>query len=196
MSKIKPLRNGTRKELITRKAAALFRKKGYSSTSMRELAENMGVEAPSLYNHIGSKSELLNEICFSIAGEYQTHLENVLSSKNKMVVKLREIIHFHINLMIDNYDAVFVLNHEWKQLKDPFLTEFINQRKNYETKLIQLIEEGIQKKEFKKINPYVTVLTILSAVRGLEIWHRHKNNLSADELEDHMIQHLLTGIIK
>ena len=50
--------------------------------------------------------------------------------------------------------------------------------------------------ELKKINPYVAVLTILSAVRGLEIWQRHKNNLPAEELEKQMIQHLLTGIIK
>ena len=196
MSKIKPLRNGTKKELITKKAAALFRRKGYSSSSMRELAEQIGVEAPSLYNHIGSKGELLNEICFSIAEEYREHLQNVLSSKIKIVNKLEEIIHFHIQLMITRFDAVFVVNHEWKQLKDPHLTEFINQRKSYESHLLQLIEEGIQKKELKKINPSVAVLTILSAVRGLEIWQRHKNNLPAEELEKQMIQHLLTGIIK
>lgn len=196
MSKIKPLRNGTKKEVITKKAAALFRKKGYSSSSMRELAEHIGVEAPSLYNHIGSKSELLNEICFSVAQDYQDHLQNVLAAKIKVVDKLQEIIHFHIQLMITNYDAVFVLNHEWKQMKDPYLSDFINQRKNYENKLIELIEDGIQKKELKKINPYVAVLTILSAVRGLEIWQRHKNNLPAEELENQMIQHLLTGIIK
>ncbi len=196
MSKIRPLKNGTKKEVITRKAAALFRKKGYSSSSMRELAEQIGVEAPSLYNHIGSKAELLNEICFTLAQDYREHLQLVLVSNKKVVEKLEEIIHFHIQLMISSFDAVFVVNHEWKQLKDPYLTEFIAQRKNYENQLLQLIEDGIQKKELKKINPYVAVLTILSAVRGLEIWQRHKNNLPAAELEYQMIQHLLTGIIK
>ena len=59
MAKIKASRNGTKKDAIIKKAAGLFRKKGFASSSMRELADSIGVEASSLYNHIGSKSELL-----------------------------------------------------------------------------------------------------------------------------------------
>ena len=39
------------------------------------------------------------------------------------------------------------------------------------------------------------VLTILSAVRGLEFWQRHKKNISAQVLEDTMVDHLLNGIV-
>ncbi len=60
MAKIKASRNGTKKDVITFKAAVLFRKKGFASSSMRELADILGVEASSLYNHIGSKSEILH----------------------------------------------------------------------------------------------------------------------------------------
>ena len=62
MAKIKPGKNASKRDVITQKAAALFKTKGFSSASMRELAEAVGVEAPSLYNHIGSKSELLQGI--------------------------------------------------------------------------------------------------------------------------------------
>ena len=54
----------------------------------------------------------------------------------------------------------------------------------------------LQKKELKNINPYVAVLTILSAVRGLEFLQRHKKNISATELENDMVTHLLKGIAK
>jgi AcrR family transcriptional regulator len=63
MARIIPAKNGTRKEVILRKASSLFRMKGFAVTSMRDLAESVGVEAPSLYNHIGSKAELLQDIC-------------------------------------------------------------------------------------------------------------------------------------
>ena len=59
MAKIMPGKNASKKDVITQKAAALFKQKSYSATSMRELADDVGVEAPSLYNHIGGKSELL-----------------------------------------------------------------------------------------------------------------------------------------
>ena len=81
MARIKPAKNGTRKDVIIRKASALFRTKGFTATSMRDLAISVGVEAPSLYNHIGSKSELLQDICFKIADEL---LRNWRKQKGKM----------------------------------------------------------------------------------------------------------------
>jgi hypothetical protein len=99
-------------------------------------------------------------------------------------------------MMLDEFDEVYVANHEWKHLPEPFLSNFLTLRRNYEKNLVALFEEGIKKRELKKINPYVAVLTLLSAVRGLEFWQRHKKNISTKILEDDMVTHLLTGIIK
>lgn len=196
MAKIKASRNGTRKDAITKKAAALFRKKGFAASSMRELAENIGVEAPSLYNHIGSKSEILQAICFRVANDFNLQLAEIEKSNLKASAKLEQLIRFHISIMVNSYDEVFVANHEWKQLEEPFLSNFLAQRRIYEAKLMTIVTEGIEQMEFKKINPYVAVLTILSAVRGLESWHRNKKNVSQEELENDMVSHLLNGLIK
>lgn len=196
MSKIKASKNGTKKDAITHKAAALFRKKGFTAASMRELADNIGVEASSLYNHIGSKSELLQTICFKVANDFTIHLNEVEKKQGSIVEKLETLIRFHIRMMIDLFDEVYVANHEWKQLEEPYLSNFLNQRKLYEGRLVEIVEQGIQKKELKNIHPHVAVLTILSAVRGLEFWQLHKKNLSEAELENDMINHLLKGLIK
>jgi hypothetical protein len=62
--------------------------------------------------------------------------------------------------------------------------------------MVQLVKEGIRQKELKNIHPYVAVLTILSAVRGLEFWQRHKKDIPADVLENNMVNQLLNGLIK
>ena len=196
MAKIKPGKNASKKDVITQKAAALFKKKGYSSTSMRELAEAVGVEAPSLYNHIGSKSELLQAICFKVANAFTSYLDTTENTAGNLVTGLENIIRFHIRMMLNNFNEVYVANHEWKHLKEPYLSNFLLQRRNYEKRLIALMESGIVAKEFKNNNPYVSVLTILSAVRGLEFWQQHKKNISSQVLEDDMVNHLLNGIIK
>ena len=196
MAKIKPGKNATKKDVITHKASALFRTRGFNAASMRELAEMVGVEAPSLYNHIGSKSELLQAICFTIATEFTSHLDVVENTPVTNLLKIENIIRFHIKMMLDKFDEVFVANHDWKHLKEPYLSNFLNQRRHYEKRLVALIEEGIKTKEFKRSNPYVAVLTILSAVRGLEFWQRHKKNVSPLVLEDDMVNHLLKGMIK
>lgn len=196
MAKIKAVKNGTKKDVITQKGAALFRKKGFASSSMRELADNIGVEAPSLYNHIGSKSEILENICFKVAGDFNKHLDEVEKDNENVVSKLENLIRFHIHMMLDEFDEVYVANREWKQLKDPFLNDFLNQRKNYEGRFVNIINKGIEAGELKKINPHVAVLIILSAVRGLEFWQRHKKNIHITDLENDMVTHLLNGLKK
>lgn len=196
MAKIKPAKNSSKKDLIAQKASALFKKKGYSSTSMRELAETVGVEAPSLYNHIGSKSELLQIICFKVANAFNSYLNTTENNSGKIVSKIESIIRFHIQMMLNDFDEVYVANHEWKHLKEPYLSNFLIQRRSYEKRLVSLIEAGITAREFKEINPYVSVLTILSAVRGLEFWQQNKKNINSRVLEDDMVNLLLKGIIK
>ena len=196
MAKIKAVKNGTKKDVITKKGAALFRKKGFASSSMRELADSIGVEASSLYNHIGSKSEILQSICFKVANDFNMHLNEVEITAGNAVSKLENLIRFHIHMMLDTYDEVYVANHEWKQLEEPYLSNFLNQRKIYESRLVEIINEGIKTGELKDINPHVAVLIILSAVRGLEFWQRHKKNVSITELECGMVNHLLNGLTK
>ena len=196
MAKIKPGKNASKKDVITQKAAALFKSKGFSSASMRELAEAVGVEAPSLYNHIGSKSELLQGICFKVANTFTLYLDGTENNTDNYATRLEQIIRFHIRMMLDHFDEVYVANHEWKHLKEPYLSNFLMQRRGYEKRLISLTEGGIAAKEFRQSNPYVAVLTILSAVRGLEFWQQHKKNISSQVLENDMVNHLLKGIIK
>lgn len=196
MAKIKAAGAGSKKDVILKKAAALFRMKGFKASSMRELAEKIGVEAPSLYNHIGSKSELLQTICFKVANDFTVHLQQVENEDSPVLHKLEQLIRFHIWMMMQSFDEVYVSNHEWKYLEEPQLGNFLNQRKHYETRMMQLVDEGIAKKELKNIHPHVAVLTILSAVRGLEFWQRHKKDIPADVLENNMVKHLLNGLIK
>lgn len=196
MAKIKAATNGTIQDVITKKAASLFREKGYKATSMRELAENIGVEAPSLYNHIGSKAELLQNICFKIANDFNFQLQTIEDSQQTTVQKIEQLIRFHIHMMLQVFDEVFVANHEWKHLEEPYLGNFLSQRKAYENRMVQLIKDGIKNKELKNIHPHVAVLTILSVVRGLEFWQRHKKELSAEVLQNNIADHLLNGLIK
>jgi AcrR family transcriptional regulator len=70
MAKIRSKKNSSKKDIIIEKASKLFREKGFGAASMRDLAENVGVEAASLYNHIQSKSEILQAICFKVANDF------------------------------------------------------------------------------------------------------------------------------
>lgn len=196
MAKIQTGKNNSKKDVIVKKAASLFKSKSYSASSMRELAEFVGVEASSLYNHIGSKSELLQEICFRTGNQFTEQIDKIKNEHRSNIEKIEAVIRFHIQTMAENFDEVYVSNHEWKHMDEPYLSDFLNIRRSYEKSLMLLIETGIEQKEIKPVNPYVAVLTILSAVRGIEFWQRSKKNVPLQVLENDMVNQLLNGIVK
>lgn len=153
MAKIQTEKNTSKKEVIIQKAASLFKSKSYSASSMRELADMVGVELPSLYNHIGSKSELLQAICFKVGNEFILQTNNIKNGPGNVASKIRAIIRFHIEMMLENFDEVYVSNHEWKHLEEPYLGDFLAIRRNYEKSLVSLIEAGIEKKRSNQLIP-------------------------------------------
>ena len=189
-------KKSTKKEIILEKAAVMFREKGFSATSMRDLAESVGIEAASLYNHIQSKSQILQEIVFRAADDCNQHLDKLTDENAACSVKIESIIRFHVQMMLNRFEDYHVMTHEWIHLSEPHLSNFINQRRTYVQKLESIVEECIQKKEFKPILPYGAVLTILSAVRGLEFWHRSQKKITPAELEENMVTHLISGLKK
>jgi TetR/AcrR family transcriptional regulator, cholesterol catabolism regulator len=189
-------KRASKKGLILRKAAAMFREKGFAATSMRDLAEAVGIEAASLYNHIRSKNEILEAICFDVANVYNTNMDAVENSGQKSIVKVENLLRFHIKQMVENYEEVYVADREWKHLDDPYLSNFQTQRRNYRKKFAAIIEEGIGKGDIRKIDAATAVLIMLHAVSGIESWHRSTAKISAEELEDNMLAIMIDGLRK
>ncbi|MEI9947012.1 MAG: TetR/AcrR family transcriptional regulator [Chitinophagaceae bacterium] len=189
-------RKASKKELILLKAASMFREKGFAATSMRDLAETVGIEAASLYNHIRSKNEILEAICFEVANRFNTNMDIIESSQQNSIAKLDTLLRFHIRQMVESYEEVYVSDREWKHLDEPYLSNFQNQRKAYRKKFASIVEEGIQKNEIRKIDAPTSVLIMLHAVSGIESWHRSTAKINAKELEDNMVMIMIDGLRK
>ncbi|MFM2118409.1 MAG: hypothetical protein RL316_1599 [Bacteroidota bacterium] len=191
-----PRKKASKKGLILQKAATMFRQRGFSATSMRDLAEAVGIEAASLYNHIRSKQEILEAICFEMANLFNEHMDQVEASTENTIAKIEQVLRFHIRQIIDNYEQVFVTDREWRHLEEPYLSNFQTQRRTYRKRFAALIEQGIDKKEIRRIDAPTAVLILLHAIGGIESWHRSRKKISARELEDNMLTILIDGLRK
>lgn len=196
MARIRTGKDGSRREVILKAAATLFHEKGYKAASMRDLAERVGVEAASLYNHIRSKTELLHDICFNVANIFWEHINKVELSDATPIEKFETLLRFHIKQMIENFEEVYISDREWRYLADPYLSNFQNQRRNYRKRFAAIIEQGIATGEINKIDASTAVLIVLHAVSGIESWHRSKLKISGEELEQNMVTILIDGLKK
>ena len=194
MARIKSTENNSKREVIIKEASKLFKEKGFNATSMRDLADSVGVEAPSLYNHIQSKSELLKIICSNVGEKFAAKIAEVEATKIPAIEKVEKLLRFHIHEMINYYEDEYVSGHEWRYLKDPFLSEYREQRRNYRKRFTAIIQQGIDQNEIKEIDANTAVLILLNAITSIDQWHRIVHKVSSNELEENIITILIEGL--
>ena len=187
----KSIKISKRKREILNAAAVLFRYKGYAATTMRDLAEKVGLEVSSLYSHIKSKEEILTTLCFHCATLYSDGLHEIINMESDAMQKIDAIMDLHINIAIDHPSSITVFNDEWKHLPESGLTEFLQLRKQYEKGIKEILQQGIDSKELKDYPLDILMNTVLSAMRWM-----HYDNHNYDPIERTNVQSIVKTIIR
>lgn len=188
------LERSTRKQQIEEQATALFKTKGYTASSMRDLAQILGIEAASLYSHIKSKEEILQNICFKMADAFFLAIEQV--DKSSPEQQLSAAIKAHFKVISKNINASAVFFNEWRHLSEPHLTEFLAMRTRYEQYFIKIIHQGIKCGLFRPIDEKFAMMTLLSSINWTHQWYRPTGKMSMGEIGNHLSELLINGLIK
>ena len=186
----------TSKERIFAEAAILFREKGYMAASMRDLADRVGLKPSSFYSHIKSKEEILQKICFDNANAFLHGMRQVEQTEASPEEQVKSLLQLHIRMAIDNPTSITVFNDEWRHLSEPYLSDFLQMRKDYESRFLSIFQKGIKTKVFKAIHPHVALNTMLSAIRWLHDWHRKPRKIPKSTLENDLINMLMSGLVR
>ncbi len=194
MAKIKTTENNSKREFIINCASKLFKEKGYKASSMRELAGRVGVEAASLYNHIQSKEDLLNAICMNVANRYTLHISDVEEHESNVITKIERLLRFHVREMMDNYEEVYVTDHDWRNMDEPHLSEYREMRRNYRKRFAAIVQQGIDNREIKGVDANSAVMIFINAIGAVDQWHRIVHKVNSKDLEENIIAILVDGI--
>ena len=183
----------SRKDQIIEIATDLFKAKGFSGTSMRDLANAVGLEVSSLYSHLSSKEEILQSICFGMANKFLHHIDHMLALENcTNEEKLKQAIQGHARIITDDINATSVFWNEWKYLQEPWLSDFSKMQIEYETKFRSILENGHTSKEFCIDDISFTTMAILSSLNGLQKWRTYSQ--APESLGNSFAQLFITGI--
>ncbi|WP_299110957.1 TetR/AcrR family transcriptional regulator [uncultured Winogradskyella sp.] len=189
------MKQETRKQEIIRIAAKLFKEKGYSAVTMRDLAKAMGIKAASLYNHINSKQDILKTIIISLAEEFTEGMKLIQTSDENCIDKLKSIIELHVRISSQNIYGMASLNNDWMHLEEK-LEYYQKLRIDYENDFRNILKEGIVSGEIVNVKPDVMMFSILTTLRSLYIWIPKKEDLNLEELSSTLSKILITGINK
>jgi len=190
------MKTRSRKKEIIDVASQLFKEKGYNAVSMRDIAQEMGIKAASLYNHITGKQEILSTIILDVAQKFTNGMNKVMMEKSSSILKIQKIIELHIGITINYSEGMATLNNDWMHLNDTDRKEFIKMREEYEESFRQIIKQGIKDQEIQARHPEVILFSILSTLRTLYLWYQKRGKLDANILKKDMVEVFLNGIVK
>lgn len=87
------------RERILDTAIALFGERGFEACTMRDLATEVGIKAPAIYNHYSSKEDVLAAAMEHIAGRFFCSLTSALGDE-PVEEWLRTIVEHHVGFLL------------------------------------------------------------------------------------------------
>ncbi|MTI88583.1 MAG: TetR/AcrR family transcriptional regulator [Balneolaceae bacterium] len=187
----------TKRDLLLEESLQLIHEKGFKATTMRDLAERMGYKVSNIYNFIDSKQSLLERYLFDISGEFHKGANQICNSALSPTEKLKAVISLHVQLTTNKPYEVGLLVNEWRNLKEPKLSNFLDEKAEYQSKVREIIKEGIEAGDLNAFDLDVVTHLVLSSVRWLYDWYiNHTEEVNPVELNRQITNFILSGVMK
>lgn len=153
------------KKKILDVALTLFSEKGYGNVYVGQIAEGVGIKAPSLYKHYQSKQDIFEAILEEMRNRYDKEAAHLNMTGNDFLIDFElynnisedELVKMGIGLfsffLHDEYECKFrkmltIEQFSNKELAELFSHQYFNEPLKYQTGLLQLlIMQGHMKNE-------------------------------------------------
>ena len=166
-------------------ALGLFAERGYRVTTMNDIAEVLGIRAPSLYNHVPSKHEILRQIMVETMERLLADHRVAVASTADVSEQLRRATEAHVRYHARHRREAFVGNREIPSLERPARELILSKRDEYERGFRTLIERGREQSVFEVKSARLASYSILEMGIGVATWFREDGPLSEAEVAYH-----------
>lgn len=185
----------SRKAIILREAARLFREKGYRASTLRELARRSGVQGGSIYYHFTSKQEILYRIMDETMSRLLLGLKQELRGEWDPVGRLGRGIAFHIRYHLENQDETHVTDNELINLEADLRRRIVEKREAYERTFTGILEQGAREGVMSVGSIKLASIAVLQMCTGIPYWFKDEGPLSVDEVVAWYTEFIFWGVL-
>jgi AcrR family transcriptional regulator len=183
-----------KRERILSAAVDLFYRQGYAHTTLDEVAKALGVTKPFIYQYYRSKNALLAEICSRAIMQAHATLNRTLTQQGTAKQKLWTIVSDFTRTVLENQAHAVIYNREEKELEPEDRDRINRLRRDFDHRLVQLLDEGMANKEFVIQDVRLAALAVGSIVGWAPVWFRSGGRLSKQEAADGAASLVLTMV--
>lgn len=179
------------REKILDAAAAAFTRRGFSKTTMDDIAKSVGATKGLIYYHFPSKFDIY-------LGGYELGMNKVKQAVEPMadqggsgLERLRQMSIAHVrNLMINPKYHHLIHQGVRDQASESMtvrqresLMELNQLRKDYELMFRGIIEDGVADGSLRAVDPVLATRVLLSSLNAVDMWYREMDDQSEDKIQ-------------
>ena len=181
-----------KRERIIAVAVDLFYSKGFGNTTLDAVAERMNVTKPFIYSHFKSKGELLAEICARGIGASLEAINRVVESTATSAAKLAGLTRDFVSAVLHNQKHIAIYTREEKNLDAGDSAAIQRMRREFDRKLVKLLDDGVAGGEFDIADTRMASLAIGGIASWAYVWFRPGGRLAVEQIAEHMAALVLT----
>ncbi len=182
-----------RRTEIFRSLGLALRERGLASLTMQAIADRLGMTKGNLYYYFENKQDLLYGCHLACIRLSLRALGDVRRSTEPPGTRLSQVLNRHTRAITDEvYGAVLLTDLE--SLTPAQRKRYVAMRDRFERGVRQIIREGVERGEFRKVDPRLAGFAILGAINWIPKWYNPKGELSSAEIADAFADFLVAAL--
>jgi AcrR family transcriptional regulator len=183
-----------RRQDVVDAAARVFAERGFRATTMEDLSEATGLAAGGLYHYIGSKEQLLSDICAELLDPLLSEAHAIVAEPAPPEETLRRLVRVWAGHVESHRDHMRVFQQERQVIeRGPRWRAIRASRKDFERVLDEVLQAGERSGDFAFPDRRLALMALLSMINYLPQWFRPRRRLSAEEVAEGFCDLLLEG---
>lgn len=180
------------RDALVEAAAALFREKGYERTTVRDLADAVGMQSGSLFYHFSSKGEILYEVMRQGIDDLTAAVRLELQACSDPRQELTVMTRTHLRTLLSNTQASLAsLLYEWRSLPAEQRDQVVLLRDKYEELCREVMQRAMDQGVVKQGDPKLMVRLWLGAINWTSQWFKGDGQLGIDKLAQEVVDMML-----
>jgi len=184
-----------RREVILSAAAEMFARKGLQATTVRGIAEAVGLFSGSLYHHFPSKDAIVDEVLTRYLDAIRSRYAVVLASGKRPAECLHDLVVTSLEVAEQQPYATAIYQNEAQYLREnPGFRHIQTAAAEIQRTWLRVIEAGVADGSFRgDLPPRVFYRLIRDAVWLSTRWHRPDGSYSTHQLAEDVTSLFLHG---
>ena len=168
-------RSSTRRDLvesqIVAEATRLFAERGFSGTSLKDIADATGLTRPAIYHYVRNKDELLAKLVAELAQGPVVALREINTASDVgPLARLRRMAYAIAILQAEEPARFQLLIRSEADLSDELAGPYQQGRREVLKEFVKVIDEGIRAGEMRAVDSRIAALSILGQCNWVAWW--------------------------